>query len=112
MMKHKLRIADPELAAAKRRAAAAAKHEAATSLRAMREHSSSSGGGEAEGPFGGSGLPLPQPCVELVLSCLAAQGEPYGLVGPSLAARDIANAALACRCVRFLSGGRQGCACI
>jgi hypothetical protein len=46
------------------------------------------------------GLPLPEECLARVLGCLAEQAaDPYGLVGPSLAARDIANASLVCWCV-------------
>jgi hypothetical protein len=46
-----------------------------------------------------SRAPLPEACLERVLCCLAEQAEAYGPVGPSMAARDIANASLASWCV-------------
>jgi hypothetical protein len=104
-MNYFMHMYELELAVAKQSAAVAANSEAAAPTMAAPARSGrerSGGKNETEGPFGGSGLPLPQSCVDLVLSCLAAQGEPYGLVGPSLAARDIAKASLACRCVLFV----------
>jgi hypothetical protein len=72
---------------------AVAKEEAAARVAAMRAPR-----GEDEGRRGGA--PLPDACLERIMCCLAERAaDPYGLVGPCLAARDIASASLACWCV-------------
>jgi hypothetical protein len=108
------------VSAPKRRVVAMTKLNAAVRLtRSARERNSGGGsgssGGEAEGQTtgrgggGGGGLSLPPLCLERIMCCLAEQAaDPCGLVGPCLAARDIASASLACWRVLFCEwmGGR------